>query len=301
MKLISDNQSTILMKATLLYSSQCYLGEGPLWHAQSKSCFWVDIENGILYKYSWFYKTIKTWKFNYKVSLVLEGKNNNLLLALNASVARFNLKSEELQWLVDIEKTTDNRCNDGCCDSLGRLWAGTMHMKHLPGAGSLYCINEDKQVNKKIGNTTISNGLAWSLDNTRLYFIDSPKQRVQSYWYDEKSAEVNFEKNVVHIPVNMGTPDGMAIDEEGMLWIAHWGGFGVYRWNPFTGEHLDTIEVPVPNVTSCAFAGDNLDRLIITTARENLDEEQLKKYPQSGDVFLALPGVKGVKKFTCNL
>ena len=99
----------------------------------------------------------------------------------------------------------------------------------------------------------------------------------------------------------MGTPDGMAIDEEGMLWIAHWGGFGVYRWNPFTGEHLDTIEVPVPNVTSCAFAGENLDQLIITTAQENLTEEQMKKYPQSGDVFLAKPGVKGVKAFKCNL
>jgi len=289
------------MKTTLLYSSQCYLGEGPLWHAESKSCFWVDIESGVLYEYKWLDKTIKTWQFNYKVTMVMQGKNDDLILALNASVARFDPISGQLKWLLDIENLTHNRCNDGCCDSLGRLWLGTMHMKHLKGAGSLYCIDENKQVNKKIGNTTISNGLAWSLDNTRLYFIDSPTQMVQSFIYNEKSAEISCEKSAIHIPVNMGTPDGMAIDEEGMLWIAHWGGFGVYRWNPFTGEHLDTIEVPVPNVTSCAFAGENLDQLIITTARENLNEEQLKKYPESGDVFLAKPGVKGVKAFKCNL
>ena len=264
------------MKATLLYSSQCYLGEGPLWHAERKSCFWVDIEKGILYEYNWLDASIKTWHFNYKVSMVIQGKNNDLIVSLNTAIAKFNPLSEELTWLFNIESVADNRCNDGCCDSLGRLWVGTMHIKHLTGQGSLYCINANKQADKKVGNTTISNGLAWSLDNTRLYFIDSPTQMVQSFIYDEQSAEISFEKNVINIPVNMGTPDGMAIDEEGMLWIAHWGGFGVYRWNPFTGEHLDTIEVPVPNVTSCAFAGENLDQLIITTAQENLTEEQLK-------------------------
>ncbi len=289
------------MEAALLYSSQCYLGEGPLWHAKRKSCFWVDIERGMLYEYAWLDKSIKTWQFSYKVTMVIEGRNNDLILSLNTSIAKFDLESEELTWLIDIETLNENRCNDGCCDSRGRLWVGTMHKKHLKNEGSLYCIDENKEVVKKVDNTTISNGLAWSLDNTRLYFIDSPTQVVQSFIYDEQSAEIAFEKNCIHIPTTMGTPDGMTIDEEGMLWIAHFGGFGVYKWNPFTGEHLSTIKVPVPNVTSCAFAGEDLDQLIITTAQENLTEEQLKKYPQSGDVFIANPGVKGAKAFKCIL
>jgi sugar lactone lactonase YvrE len=289
------------MEATLLYSSQCYLGEGPLWHEERRSCFWVDIERGVLYEYKLIDKSITRWEFNYKVTMVIAGRNNEVVLALNASIATFDLESEQLTWLLDVENGNENRCNDGNCDSLGRLWVGTMHKTHLPGEGALYCIADNKQVNKIVGHTTISNGLAWSLDNTRLYFIDSPTQVVQSFIYNEQTAEIFFEKNCIQIPAAMGTPDGMAIDEEGMLWIAHWGGFGVYRWNPFTGEHLATIEVPVPNVTSCAFAGENLDQLIIITARENLTEEQLKKYPQSGDVFLAKPGVKGVKGFKCNL
>ena len=165
-----------IVKATLLYSSQCYLGEGPLWHAERKSCFWVDIEKGILYEYNWLDASIKTWHFNYKVSMVIQGKNNDLIVSLNTAIAKFNPLSEELTWLFNIESVADNRCNDGCCDSLGRLWVGTMHIKLLTGQGSLYCINANKQADKKVGNTTISNGLAWSLDNTRLYFIDSPTQ-----------------------------------------------------------------------------------------------------------------------------
>lgn len=289
------------MQATLLYPSQCYLGEGPLWHTKRKSCFWVDIESGDLYEYDWFGHTINTWHFDYMVTMVKQCRDDNLIISLDTSLAKFSPVTGQLTPLFDIESIIHNRCNDACCDSLGRLWIGTMHKKHVSGEGSVYYIDENKVVNKKVGSTTIANGLAWSLDNKRLYFIDSPTQVVQCFRYRERSATIIFEKNVIHIPVEMGTPDGMAIDEEGMLWIAHWGGFGVYRWNPFTGAHLDTIELPVPNVTSCAFAGEDLDHLVITTARENLSEEQLIKYPQSGDVFLANPGVKGVKAFKCNL
>ena len=97
----------------------------------------------------------------------------------------------------------------------------------------------------------------------------------------------------------MGTPDGMAIDEEGMLWIAHWGGFGVYRWNPNSSELLSKIDLPVPQVSSCAFVGDELDHLLITTARENMSPEDVKKYPESGDVFIVKTGVKGTLSNRC--
>jgi sugar lactone lactonase YvrE len=100
----------------------------------------------------------------------------------------------------------------------------------------------------------------------------------------------------VNIPPETGSPDGMCIDEEGMLWIAQWNGFGVYRWNPITGKLLDKIEVPVPQVSSCAFGGNDFDELFITTAREHFTEEQKAQYPESGSVYIAKPGVRGVRK-----
>lgn len=288
-------------KADVLYASQCILGESPLWHAARKCCFWVDIENGVLYEYNWTQQTTRNWKFNHRLTLVLQGKDNQLILALDTKIASFDLETEKLKWLVDVETDSEIRCNDGASDTLGRLWVGTMHLEHKNEAGALYCIDPDLKVHKKLNNITISNGIAWSLDNKRLYYIDSPTQVVQSFIFEEKTGKIIFEKNVISIPNEMGSPDGMSIDEEGMVWIAHWGGFGLYRWNPRNGELISKIEVPVPQVSSCAFVGENLTYLLITTARENMKEEELKKYPESGDVFLAKTAVKGVLSNKCVL
>jgi sugar lactone lactonase YvrE len=287
------------MKADVLYASQCILGESPLWHAERKCCFWVDIENGILYEYNWVQKSTRQWKFNYRLTLVLQGKNDQLILALDARIASFDLETEQIEWIVDVETNSETRCNDGACDSLGRLWVGTMHLTDRKGTGALYFIDKDLKVQKKINNTSVSNGIVWSLNNSRLYYIDSPTQVVQSFIFEEKTGEIVFEKNVIQIPNEMGSPDGMAIDEEGMLWIAHWGGFGVYRWNPHNCELIEKVEVSVPQVSSCSFVGENLDYLLITTARENMKEDELKKYPQSGDTFFVKVNVKGVSFNKC--
>ena len=288
-------------KADLLYPSQCILAESPLWHAERKCCFWVDIENGVLYEYNWTKLTTRNWKFDYRLTLVLQGKGNQLILALDTKIASFDLETEKLTWLVALDAGSETRCNDGGCDTDGRLWVGTMHLEHKKDAGALYCVDTHLMVQKKIANVSISNGIVWSLDNKRLYYIDTPTQVVQSFIFEEKTGEIIFEKNVISIPHEMGSPDGMCIDEEGMLWIAHWGGFGIYRWNPRNGELISKIDVPVPKVSSCAFVGDNLDYLMIITARENMKEEELKKYPESGNVFWVKVAVKGVLSNKCIL
>jgi sugar lactone lactonase YvrE len=132
-----------------------------------------------------------------------------------------------------------------------------------------------------------------------MYFIDSPTQEIRSYVFNQESGEIVFEKVAIRIPIEMGTPDGMTIDREGMLWIAHWGGYGVYRWNPNTGDLISKIDVPAPHVTSCAFAGEDLGTLIITTAQKNMTPDQLKDYPQSGNLFNVSTGIAGVKGHRC--
>jgi len=289
------------MNASVLYPSQCYLGEGPFWHAERKSCFWVDIEEKKFYEYHWEKKTVRCRNVPHRVSLIVLGKDGQLILGLEGGIAKYNLDEEKLNWLIDIEKELDkHRCNDGKVDSMGRLWIGTLHRDFNERAGSLYCVDEDLKLQKRKDKITISNGLAWSLDNTRLYFIDSPTNKVQSFLFDEALGQIVFEEDVIHIPTKLGAPDGMAIDEEGMLWIAHWGGFGVYRWDPMNGKLIDKVDLPVPNVSSCAFVGENLDHLLITTARQDLSKEDLKKYPESGDVFILKVNAKGTLPNRCN-
>ena len=290
----------MILSASVLSSSPCYLGEGPMWHPARKSCFWTDIENRTLFEYKWHDQTLHSRRLDYKIALIIRDKDDHLILGLNGGLAKLNVETGALRWLLDIEKECpDHRCNDGGVDSEGRLWVGTMHKDFREGAGSLYCLDKGLVLEKKLENVTISNGLVWSGDNSRMYYIDSPTRTVKSFFFDSGSGSIQFEKEAIRIPENLGMPDGMTIDEEGMLWVAHWGGFGVYRWNPLNGEWIGTIKLPVPHVTSCAFAGERLDRLVITTARQDLSEEELDKYPASGDVFVASPGVKGVEARRC--
>ncbi|EKB50115.1 SMP-30/gluconolactonase/LRE family protein [Cecembia lonarensis] len=281
------------MEAVQLYASQCFLGEGPYWHAIRNSFFWVDIESGKLFEYPMDKGKVNTWKFEQRITLVVEGKADHLILALDQKIARFNLKTENLEWIASIEDIPGNRLNDGKCDAKGRLWVGSMSKSFDKGAGAFYSLDADLKIQKYLDQITISNGMAWTHDNKTLYYIDSPTQKVNAYHFDLESGNIQFDRNAIDIPNSLGTPDGMCIDVEGKLWIAHYGGSGIYRWDPLTGKLMEKVSLPVPHVTSCAFGGENLDTLLVTTARENLNEAQLRKFPFSGDVFVIQTKTKG--------
>jgi sugar lactone lactonase YvrE len=154
---------------------------------------------------------------------------------------------------------------------------------------------------KKINNTTISNGIAWNSDNTILYFIDTPTFEVVSYQFNKITGDISERKVVIQIPKEDGHPDGMTIDTEGMLWIAHWDGWQVTRWNPLTGEKLSFIQMPVSKVTSCIFGGPELKDLFITSARKGLSEEALKEQPLAGALFVIRNcGYQGLPAFEFN-
>lgn len=283
------------MQASLLYKSNNILAEGPYWHNGRQSFFWVDIDGKKFHEYKWKSGAVKEWQLDYRPSLIAESADDDrLLLAVQGGLIAFDLEKGIVDWLLDIEKEIPmHRTNDGGCDAAGRLWVGTMHREFEKGSGSLYSIEHDLSLKKRLGNVSISNGLVWSQDGKRMYYIDSPTKTVQSFLFDISTGNLEFDK--IAITINEGSPDGMCMDEEGMLWIAQWDAFGVYRWNPETGKQLDKIELPVPQISSCAFGGENMDYLFITTARENMDEATLRKYPLSGNVFIAKPGVKGVR------
>lgn len=285
------------MQAELLYECHCSLGEGPMWHKERKSFFWVDIDGRCFYEYSLDTTTVQKRPLDFRVSLLVKYRpdKNKLLLAIQGGLALYDLASETFTWMADLEKDTPmHRTNDGACDCNGNLWIGTMHCRFENGAGSLYRIDKNFTVEKKLEGVTISNGIVWSNDNSRMYFIDTPTQTVRSFLFDAGTGNIEFEKVVVNIDESNGSPDGMSIDEEGMLWVAQWNGFGIYRYNPSDGKLLGKIIVPAPQVSSCAFGGGEMDELIITTARENFTQEQSDQYPLSGNVFIAKPGLRGV-------
>ncbi len=156
-------------------------------------------------------------------------------------------------------------------------------------------------VEKKISHVNTSNGMAWSPDHTYLYFIDTPTKKVVRYQYNIRTGEIHNPSDVIIFSENDGLPDGMTIDEEGCLWIAHWGGSKITRWNPSTGEQILSIPIPALYVTSCTFGGPNLTDLYVTTARTRMTDDELKQYPHAGGIFRIQTNVKGCPTYSfCN-
>lgn len=276
--------------------SQCFLGEGPLWIAKLGCFFWVDIEKGSLHRYHLASEQLEIRHFPHRLAVILEGQNGKLILGLDRRLVRYDWEMEEIEELCEVEEDLKlNRFNDGKVDPKGRIWIGTLSTLFTEGAGSLYRIGSDLQPEVQLKSLTISNGMAWKADQQTFYFIDTPTKKIQEFAFDPETGEIEFQRIAVEIPEDLGFPDGMCIDQEGMLWVAHYGGSGVYRWNPHTGELLYKIELPVPHVTSCCFGGDDLDLILITTAQENLTADDLEKFPQSGDVFLVKVEVGGLE------
>ena len=291
------------MTVSRFHTGSSILTESPVWHKERDSCFWVDIQAKKIFEQSLDGRRKNQWQLDHRVSLIIPFTDKKLILGLQGGIAVFDLTDDTLTWKCAMEKHIPaNRCNDGACDSKGRLWVGTMNLVCKPMAGALYCIDEKAEPVSKVNRLSIPNGLTWSLDNKIMYHIDSLDNAVQAYHFDEFTGSIIAAEKAIVIPGSMGSPDGMCIDEEGMLWIAHWGGFAVRRWNPFNGGLLETIILPVPQVSSCAFVGEQLDKMLVTTASENMTEEDLARYPDSGNVYL-LEGlkVKGIPRFTCKV
>jgi len=159
--------------------------------------------------------------------------------------------------------------------------------------GSLYCLDTDsKSMTLKVPHVTISNGLCWSLDHKIFYYIDTPTQGVDAFDYDIETGNITNRRTIIEIPLDLGFPDGMTIDNEGKLWIACWGGSKITRWDSETGKLLRTIAMPALKTSSVCFGGEDLSDLYVTTA-----STEGEAYPNGHLFRVRNLGVKGLKEF----
>lgn len=161
--------------------------------------------------------------------------------------------------------------------------------------GSLYMMGADRNPHRMVTAVTISNGLAWSPDRRYMYYIDTPTMLVARFDYDDSTGSLGARTTAFRIPREDGYPDGMSIDSEGMLWVAHWGGWQLTRWDPVKGVKLQSIRMPVSNVTSCTFGGEGFGDIYVTSARKGLSEAQLAAQPLAGALFVIRgTGIRGL-------
>jgi sugar lactone lactonase YvrE len=284
--------------AELVLDAKATLGEGSIWDAKRQVLYWIDIMKSQVHAYDAATQQDRVIEVGQYVGTVVPRRSGGLMLAVHHGFASLDLETERIEIVADPERDLPgNRFNDGKCDPAGRFWAGTLALDGTRNVCNLWRLDADLGVHKMLEGVSVSNGIVWSLDHRTMYYIDTPTGHVDRFDYDLETGEIANRSVAVRIPAGMGYPDGMTIDSEGMLWVALWQGGKVSRWDPVEGRLLQTVDLPASNVTSCAFGGENLDQLYITTARIALDAEHLAKQPLAGGLFRADVGVAGLPAF----
>jgi sugar lactone lactonase YvrE len=287
-----------MMFPELLLDAHADLGEGPSWDAAAKRLYWVDIRTGELHIFCPEDRTDICIPLGEKVGCVAPCSNGNLVAGLRGGFATINMDTKIITRLANPEgHLPGNRFNDGKCDPSGRFLAGTMDDAEIVISGALYSLSPNGSYKTLLTGLRISNGITWSHDYKIFYHIDTPTRQISAFDYDLATGEIAESRTVIDVPPELGWPDGMTSDSEGMLWVAMWGGAKLTRWDPFTGQLIEVFPVPALNVTSCIFGGANLTDLFITSACKGLSPEQLTKYPLSGGLFRIKTEIQGMPTF----
>ena len=292
------------MKKVELYNDcKNLLGEGITWSVDQENLYWLDVViPSKLFQLHLPTNKLSTFIMPEMISSISIRSKKDLIIASQYGVYNYNLTSNNFTRLIETEPLLKfNRSNDGASDIKGRFWFGTMQNnldeegKDIPitkNSGSLYRLDIDLTLDKIESNLGIPNTFIWNPDNTKFYFTDSMEEIIYSYDFDEESGEITNKTNFATF--NRGIPDGSTMDSEGFVWNCRWGGSCVVRFDPL-GRVDRVLEVPVENVTNCVFGGKDLKTLFITTARQGLSKEYVKKNPYAGSLFAIDLSIKGIE------
>lgn len=274
----------------------CTVAESPIWDEELQSLFWVDIISMKLFHYSPTQGATRCWETDdFPTAIALTEDSNVAILALANGIAKFDLVTGKSSIVARPDPTRGNRLNEGKCDPSGRFWAGSMQTNlNQDGtgrvmdrnSGALFCINGDGTTSRHSEfEFGISNTMAWSPDSRIFYFGDSIRNVIFAYDFDIDDGVLSNRRVLIE-GYPHGAPDGSAMDADGCLWNARFGGSRVIRVTP-EGKVDREMPVPMTNPTSCTFGGAGKSTLFVTSATFTLSETQLSDNPLEGALVAA--------------
>lgn len=280
-----------------VYPASNQLGEAAIWHAVRQRLLWID-----LYDPKLFIHDPITNKTEVKVvalkgplgAIAATGDPALLIITHLGGISTINIETGATRLLARPEQNRDGLIYNDCkVDRFGRLWVGSSHFKEAEARGALWCVLPSGECFLGDVGFAVSNGPAFSLDGKTMYFNDSAGYKTFAYDISADDPHPRNRRLLLTFTVEEGMPDGLTVDREDCLWIAHWGGACISRVSP-AGELRRKIEIPALYTTTVGFGGADYKTLYVTSARAGLSDVELAKYPQSGDLFALEPGVAGV-------
>jgi len=290
-------------EAALALKTEAIVGESPVWSVREKVLYWVDIPRGEVHRFDPRTGNDKSSELPQPVSALALREGRGLVVALLDGFAFVDPETKDLEMINDPEADLpDNRFNDAKCDPQGRFWGGTVSKTHWnEPSGNLYRLDHNLTVTKMRGEVVCSNGMGWSPDGKTMYHTESFRYAIYAFDFDPEGGMISNRRVFATVDKRSGAfPDGLTVDEEGLVWSVHNVIGKVVRYTP-DGQIVAIVDVPVPRPCGCIFGGENFDKLFITSAQETLTQEQIKKWPLSGSIFVVEPGVKGIPEpyFAC--
>ena len=282
----------------ILWKLKSKLGEGTLWVKDHNSIYFVDIKKKTINSLNIKKNKKKIYRVNKEIGFLAHIKNNIFVLGLQGEIRIQNLKTKKIFDSIPVEpKIKLNRINDGKTDTAGNLWFGTMdNLERKLEKGSLYKLNRNLKLIKVDKKYRITNGPAF-LNQFNFYHTDSSKKKIYKIKIDSKNRIINKKVFKKFLPKD-GSPDGMTLDRNKNLWVAHYGGACISVFNQ-KAKLIHKVNFPAKNITNCTFGGQNNNELFVTTATKGMNSAELRKYRYSGSLFSVKTNSKGIlqKKF----
>ncbi len=294
------------MKIELLLDAHAIIGESPTWVASEQAIYWIDVKAPALHRVDLRTRAVRRWRMpsdvgGFALAEAANGTPAAAVVALRDGLFRLDLASGALTMLAAPPfDPASTRFNEGACDRDGRFWIGTM-FDPMPGAGddpvlaTLHSFTLAGGLRPEPDAAELHNGMAWSADDRLFYLAHSQRREIFIFDYETVSGRLGRRREFASISEQPGIPDGAAIDEEGGYWCALHGGGRLRRYLP-DGTLDREIMLPVSQPTMCAFAGDALDLMVVTSASDRLTPRQLAAEPHAGGLFCLRPGVTGIPR-----
>ncbi len=278
------------------------LGEGPYWRPEDDSLLWVDIPQGLLHVTRVRPgETITVDVGAVSAAFPVLGQAGLLI----AGGSRLTLRptgqagGSGVRVIAEIPAREGVRFNDAAVDPAGRVWVGSMHTGETEPLGALYRLDPGRVLTPVVKGATVSNGIGWSPDGSRMYYNDSPLRRIDTFDYDPATGEASARRVFADLCDVPGFPDGLTVDLDGCVWVAMFGGGALRRFTP-DGRQDAVIPVPASRPTSCAFGGPDLTDLFVTTASIDMTEAERAAEPLAGRLLRLRPGPRGLPSTTAH-
>ncbi len=282
-----------VIQARCLVNPGCTLGEGPTWDPDSQRLYWVDILENRIYRHDPADGSTNSWTTPEQVGFVVVRPDGGLLAGFKSGLHHVALEDDATVTSSRIDRVDRNRddvrFNDATSDAEGRIWACTLGGTPEEPLGTYYCYDRDLNRRTVDDGYLVANGPALSPDRSLLYTVETSGHpgRWKGVYVSRITPDGGLEAQRLLIGWDEydSAPDGVVTDGEGNLWLGEFRG-NVLRCFSSEGAQIASLPLSAWNVTKAAFGGKRLDILYVTSARVEVDDETLARYPDTGGVIV---------------